>query len=395
MSLPDGTVALYDSDADTFIASRKDFTALRGAYAAFSETRFLVDGNLLDPALVRIGGVTGTGTTSGAGLFGAGAVRTVSTAVNGPGSIQRLNLNAGETSPETLTVEAPATVATMSYAPVGQIGQRILPFTRTLAVPADGRSIVTLSVSGLTVVDPNFDSPSLPSPPVVTGIVNAADGLPGIAAGGLAIISGTGFGTNSLVASGLPLPTTLGGICATVAGVYLPFYQVSPRELFVQLPFVTGNQPLLVSTTNGVSKEFRINVLPTAPAVFRTGRAGDQTGLPTIYRNKNAELATFTNPIHPDESISIFLTGMGRTTPLPELGAGAPSDPLALVQTAPQVTLGSTALSVTYAGLVPGQVGVYQIDAYVPAYIGGAPQAPLVIRQGGQSTTLPLRVVAP
>ena len=33
-AMPDGTVMLYDATADTFIASRKDFTALSGAYAA-------------------------------------------------------------------------------------------------------------------------------------------------------------------------------------------------------------------------------------------------------------------------------------------------------------------------------------------------------------------------
>ena len=50
-------------------------------------------------------------------------------------------------------------------------------------------------------------------------------------------------------------------------------------------------------------------------------------------------------------------------------------------------------LTVLYAGLVPGEVGVYQINAVVP---GGVPQGmsvPLVISQSGSSTTLNLRVV--
>ena len=57
------------------------------------------------------------------------------------------------------------------------------------------------------------------------------------------------------------------------------------------------------------------------------------------------------------------------------------------------MTLGGTNLNVLYAGLVPGEVGVYQINAVVP---GGVPQGldiPLVINQGGSTTSLSVRVV--
>ena len=68
------------------------------------------------------------------------------------------------------------------------------------------------------------------------------------------------------------------------------------------------------------------------------------------------------------------------------------------------VTLGNTALFVSYAGLAlgevgvltPGEVGVYQIDAQVP--FKGIPtgmSVPLTITQGAQSTTVSVRVVKP
>ncbi len=50
-------------------------------------------------------------------------------------------------------------------------------------------------------------------------------------------------------------------------------------------------------------------------------------------------------------------------------------------------------LNVSYAGLVPDEVGVYQINATVPT---GAPQGlsiPLMINQGGATTTVNVRVV--
>jgi uncharacterized protein (TIGR03437 family) len=70
-------------------------------------------------------------------------------------------------------------------------------------------------------------------------------------------------------------------------------------------------------------------------------------------------------------------------------------NPLEFVATPPTVTLEGSTLAVTFAGLVPGQVGVYQIDAHVPKGIKDNRQAPLVITQGGASTSLVVRVVNP
>jgi uncharacterized protein (TIGR03437 family) len=44
-------------------------------------------------------------------------------------------------------------------------------------------------------------------------------------------------------------------------------------------------------------------------------------------------------------------------------------------------------------GLVPGQVGVYQINAYVPYWVSLGWEVPLKISAGGASTTLNVRVV--
>jgi len=71
----------------------------------------------------------------------------------------------------------------------------------------------------------------------------------------------------------------------------------------------------------------------------------------------------------------------------------APSDPLAGAVISPTVTLGGVALDVQYAGLAPGSVGLYQINATVPKSTPQGLEIPLVIAQGGSSTTLSVRVV--
>jgi uncharacterized protein (TIGR03437 family) len=71
----------------------------------------------------------------------------------------------------------------------------------------------------------------------------------------------------------------------------------------------------------------------------------------------------------------------------------APSDPLTEAVITPTVTLGGTALNVSYAGLVPGSVGLYQINATVPLKVPNGLDIPLAVNQGGSSTTLSVRVV--
>jgi uncharacterized protein (TIGR03437 family) len=127
--------------------------------------------------------------------------------------------------------------------------------------------------------------------------------------------------------------------------------------------------------------------------VFRTGAAGADKGLATVVRATNGELVTLSNPIHPEDWIAIYANGLGGTSPMVQAGYPGPSEPLARALIQPEVTLGEVGLPIGYAGLVPGQVGVYQINAYVPYWAPLGMEIPLRITQGGSSTTLSVRVV--
>ncbi|MBK5291529.1 MAG: hypothetical protein JJE04_07645 [Acidobacteriia bacterium] len=395
MAIPDGNVLLWDASVDLWVVSRKDLPGLSGAYGSFGDNLFTIDNNLLDQSLFPMTKLpTATGASSGVGLAGGAGLRTTTATPSGAGTIERIDLENFQAFHGTPFIEAPVLVSTLTTARVGQIGQTITPFTRTLAVPPDESSIILITQSGLTVLASNFDAPT--QVPSVSGVVNSADGEPPIAPGGLITISGTGLSPTSASAIGLPLPSTLGDACVTVNNVALPLFRVSPTEITAQLPFsVTGEAPMVVRSPGGLSAPFTVRVLSFAPAIFRSGSAGDQTGIATVYRQKNNDLVTFTNPIHPDEGISIFLTGLGPTSPPAPLGDAAPADPLAIAATPPTVTLGGTELEVTFAGLVPGQVGIYQIDAYVPSGIRDAAQTTLGITQGTVTTELQVRVVNP
>jgi uncharacterized protein (TIGR03437 family) len=225
-------------------------------------------------------------------------------------------------------------------------------------------------------------------------VVNLADGTTAIASGGLVAVGGTNLSVVTLANSELPVPTTLGETCLSVNNVQAPLLLVSPSQINAQIPFeVAGNATLVVRTPGGTSDPFTLTVSASAPAVFQTGTAGADKGLATLYRTANNEPVTLSNPIHPEDYVVIYVTGLGRTTPDVETGAPAPADPLAEAVILPSVKLGGVALSVLYAGLVPGQVGVYQINVYVPPEVPRGMDVPLVIARPGGDLSFSVRVV--
>jgi len=114
-----------------------------------------------------------------------------------------------------------------------------------------------------------------------------------------------------------------------------------------------------------------------------------------VIRDDNAEPVGFTNPIHPNTALTIYVTGLGLTTPLPPLGTAAPETPPAVVVAPPTVTLGGVSLAVTSATLVPGRIGVYTIHVTAPGKVQVAENTPLTVTAGGNSATYNVRVVSP
>jgi uncharacterized protein (TIGR03437 family) len=226
-------------------------------------------------------------------------------------------------------------------------------------------------------------------------LVNAADQTSPVAPGGLIMVYGSNLSPVNLATNEVPLPTALADSCLSVNGVPVPMLFVSSSQINAQLPFnVDGNATMVLRTPGGISDNYMFSILPSAPSVFRSGTAGPETGLATIVRAENSQLVTPTNPIHPGDTITIFATGLGRTTPAIDAGMPGPANPLPTALITPTVTLGGSQLNVTFAGLAPGQIGVYQINAAVPAW--GVPEGmpiPLVISGGGVTTRIDVRVV--
>jgi uncharacterized protein (TIGR03437 family) len=411
----DGSVLLYDAVQDTFTASRKDFTSLSGSYAASVFNQYIAGNNVLNSSLVPVKQLeSGTGVSSGFAFVDQLAFRTTvaaaaaatgsggsstgtptgtpatgTSAPAGPSSaagvIQRLDVSAsdGSVSRATRITEAPL---------LGSTGIDSSPFSRTLAPLYSRNGIVNLTVSGFTILAWDYDVSV--AAPHIDKVVNAADLSPALAPGGLVTLFGQQFSPVNLATKEIPVPTALGDSCLTVNGLPVPILFVSPNQINGQIPFETiGNVTFVLRTPGGVSDNFNTVISPGAPGVFRSGVAGPLTDVPTVLRNLNGELVTASNPVHRGDVLVIYLTGLGQTSPAVPTGLPGPSDPLASALTAPQVSIGGTSLSILYAGLSPGEVGVYQINAKVPSTVPLGLAVSLKINQGSASTVVPVRVV--
>ena len=378
----DGNLMLYDANVDTFTVSRKDLTALSGAYAASAFDQFAVGNSLLNSSLVTIKKFEDGLTSSGFTFIDQSAFRLTSAGTQAPGVIQRLTdtTASAQTQRTTRTVEAPL------------VGDDTWPFTRTMAVMPSRNNIVTLTVSGFTVLPWGYDSAT--TPPRLSRLVNAADGQRPVAPGGLVSLYGDNMSPINVATKQIPLPTALGDSCLTVNGSPLPLVFVSDKQINAQLPFnLTGNVTMILRTPGGISDSFNFTILPTAPGVFRQNVEGLPDPVPSIVNARNGLLATGSNPVRRGDRITIYLTGMGRTTPQIEEGLPSPASPLAFAAVQPTVTLGGIELPIEFAGLTPGQVGINQINAIIPRNVPLGMEIPLVIGQGSSGTALTVRVI--
>ncbi len=435
MASADGTVMLYDANVDSFTVSRKDLGSLTGAYAASSFDQFVVGNNLFNASLVPVTQFeSATGLSSGFLFVDNTGVRTTTPNSASPGIIQRVDLTTGAGIRPTRMVESPmvpspattavpgctTTVTSTTTTTTCSTGSTITTtnctiassggtttthcdppttttaglgtFTRSLALLQNRTAFINLTTSGITVLPPTYDAAV--APPKISAVVSAGDNKSPAAPGGLISIYGTQLSPTNLATTEVPVPTALGDSCLTVNGQPLPLIFVSPTQINAQMPFqASGNVTMIVHTPGGVSDNFNLTVLSNAPAVFLSGVAGPVTNLPTVVRADNNQLATDSNPVHHNDTLVIYLTGMGGVTPVVDNGMPAPSSPLAISLVQPTVQLGGVQLPIAYAGLAPGQVGVYQINVRIPGNVPQGLDVPLTITQGGFTNTFSLRVV--
>jgi uncharacterized protein (TIGR03118 family) len=231
---------------------------------------------------------------------------------------------------------------------------------------------------------------SIQAPPAFTTAVNGASFQASLAPNTWASIIGGGLATTSRSwaitdFSGANLPTVINGVSVTVNGAPAAIDYVGPSQIDFLVPAnaATGTAQIQVNNNDQISAAASVNLSAAAPAFFwftgnkyiaATHADGALAGPTTL-------IAGVTTPVMPGETVVLYGTGFGTTSPAPPNNATFPAA-LAL-PTLPTVTIGGAPAIVTYGGLI--EPGVFQINVVVPVSLP-AGDAAVVATIGGQQS---------
>ena len=264
---------------------------------------------------------------------------------------------------------------------------------------AGGGVSVTLSASSFTsvlsgstttagIVSENATAPVVNQAGVVSAAAPATH-LP-VAPGGLISIFGSNLATARASASSLPLPTTLGDTQVLLGGKLLPLEFVDPGQINAAIPYgapVNAIQQLIVIHKGVYSPPETLVVAAAEPAVFTQDQSGTGAGVVFVVKPGGTPfLNTAKAPASAGDALEIYCTGLGAVNPTVRDGAAAPAAPAAQTINPVTVSIAGQHASVTFAGLVPGFAGLYQVNVTVPGGINPAPDAALVVTAGSSSS---------
>ncbi len=195
----------------------------------------------------------------------------------------------------------------------------------------------------------------------------------GLSPGTIAQVYGSGLASQAQSTGELPLPTLFNNTEALVGTTKAPLYYLSNGQINIQIPYetpATQQIPIILSVNNALTLPLMLKIVPATPGVLSADNGPNppnvQNGAQIIAQHADFTLVSSSSPAKPGEVLVMYLVGMGATNPSVASGAPSPSSPLAQVTNAPTVTVGSQPATVSFAGLSPGFVGLYQINFQVP-----------------------------
>ncbi len=258
-------------------------------------------------------------------------------------------------------------------------------------------SVLALEEQGLTVTSGllqltgTVQSAASSDAPAPATALNSASGAGGvqISPGSWVTILGDRLANGVSSASGT-FPPALVGTAVMIGSTALPLDYVGPTQVNALLPFSlmpNSTVSLAVQRAGTVSVPLNVTIADVGPAIFST--TGDGTGQGAVVIASSGVLAApvgafpGSQPVVRGDFLAIYCTGLGAVNNTPADGAPAPSSaPLATTLATPSVTIGGEPATVSYSGLAPGLVGLYQVNVQVPASVPTGDAVNLAITVG-------------
>ena len=264
-----------------------------------------------------------------------------------------------------------------------------------------GSVVVTASVAGLAPVQFNATSIAAPSGggvtctisglPSITSVNSATDfgGLSNFAPGSWLEVKGSNLAVDTRLWAGSDFqgsnaPAGLDTSSVSIDGNAGFMYYISGAQINVQAPAdsTTGPVKIAVTTCAGTSASFtaqEASLAPgmLAPASFNIGGkqylvALFQDGV-TYVGNSGLIPGVPFQPAKPGDSITAYGIGFGPVSPIiaPGVVVGQQNSIPNLTISFGSITGSTTPATLTYAGLAPGNIGLYQFNLTVPQVADG------------------------
>ena len=205
--------------------------------------------------------------------------------------------------------------------------------------------------------------------------------------GGLITAFGTNLSGDTMEAApAMPLPEELNGVSLLVNRRPVPLLAVTPWQVNAQLPpgLRDGPARFAIRFQDGsISNEIEEEVREVSPNVLTIPGASSADCQDAVLHGGTGVAADAAHPASADETVLIFVTGLGPTEPQVHAGLAAPASPLATLRYPVSLLVGGMPAPVAFAGLTPGLIGIYQINATIPAGLSSGRQQITLSVNGG------------
>lgn len=211
------------------------------------------------------------------------------------------------------------------------------------------------------------------------GITNAANFTPitnAYAPSELVSLYGN-FGVSTQGATTIPISTNLGGVQVLVNGQPAPVLLVSQTQINAWMPYeISGDgfATFQVMVNGTTSNSVTVYVDASSPGIYTYPVPNGISAGAILHANYT--LVSDSSPAQPNETVLLYMNGLGTATPQVADGAAASSNPVSYVD---EYNNGDLSIylddgvdtpaeaNVAFAGLAPGLVGLYQVNFTVPS----------------------------
>jgi len=161
-----------------------------------------------------------------------------------------------------------------------------------------------------------------------------------------------------------------------------PVVSSGPGQANIQIPWELrgARSATLTITQGGRSTTVDVPLSETAPAIFSVNQQGAGQGV--VIDARTGALADAAGPARRGDYVTIYCLGLGAVDRTPPTGQPAP-DASSTVKAAVFAMLDGRPVEVSYAGLAPGYLGLYQVNVRIPEDAPAGAAVPLSLAIGG------------